>query len=111
MCLDDDAKRIVRFCEIRAGRECHGQRSIQSGGARQRSIERGPRRMPEARGDVTVGSQQIGRARLGVITSACEMIAISKAALAADPYQSDTVRRVDGAAIAEGKAAEPLALI
>ena len=40
---------------------------LMTGRARQRRIERRPRRMPEARGDIAVGPQQIGGAGFGIV--------------------------------------------
>src|SRR6202035_5375231 len=75
--------------------------SGQAGGAGERGIERGPRRMTEARGDITIGAQQIGRARLGVVARLRKSFGVDEPVLAADPDRGHAVGRIDSCAIAK----------
>src|SRR5215472_9128817 len=77
------------------------QTSIKAGRARQRRIQRRSCRVPEARRDIAVRAQQIGRPGLCVITFDRKALGIDEPALAADADDADLLRRIDVGAIAE----------
>ena len=74
---------------------------INAGGARQRRVERRPRRVPEARGDIAVRPQQIGGAGLGVVARCRKPLGVDKAVLAADADGANALGRIDRRAIAK----------
>ena len=79
--------------------------SIDAARARQRGVERRSCRMPETRGDIAVGPQQIGRAGLGIVARADQPRGIGKAIIAADPDHADAIGRIDRGAIGRTPAA------
>src|SRR5262245_22968336 len=58
--------------------------SVESAGPRQRRIDGRPARLTEARGDIAVGSKQIGRAAFAVVALAGQPPGVDQSVLAAD---------------------------
>ena len=52
-------------------------------------MDRSPRRLPEARRDITVGTQQIGGAGLGIVARADQAGGVGKSVIAADTDHAD----------------------
>ena len=75
--------------------------SIHAGRARNRRIQRRSRRVTEARRDIAVGPQQIGRSGFGIVARAGKSLGIDKAVIAADADHADAFRRLGGDPVAE----------
>src|SRR5258708_11718026 len=75
--------------------------SIDTRGTRQRRIQRRPCRVTEARGDIAVGPQQIGRAGLAIVARARQSRRINQDVTPTDTDRAYALRRVHGRAIAK----------
>src|SRR5712672_757031 len=81
--------------------------SVHAGGARQRRIQRRPRRVAKACRDIAVGPQQIARSGLRIVARGGEARRIDKAAIAADADRCHVPGRLDGRAVAKLQQREP----
>src|ERR1700681_3422023 len=63
--------------------------------------------MPEARGDIAVGPQQIGCARLGIVARSDQPCGIPETIVAADPDHADAIGTFHRGAITKLKQREP----
>src|SRR5581483_3870800 len=79
---------------------------VQAGGAGQRRLERRTGRVSKARGDITIGAQQIAGSGLGIIAGACQPFAVDQSVLAADPDRGHAVGRINRGAIAKRQQGE-----
>src|ERR1700730_18305103 len=81
--------------------------SVVAGGARQGGVECCSCWMAKTCGDIPVGAQQIGGARLGIVACSRKPRGIGKAVLATDTNHADAIGRIGYRAVHKFKQGEP----